>query len=136
LIPDHSSFGLQDKVAIATRPSEGIGRAIAIGLARAGAHLVLAKHPANRHEEVRQLQAEIEGMGRKTLLLTTDISVVADLGDMVEKTHEAFGRIDILIKNAGWTGFKMALDVTGEEYDDTMAATLKSYCVAVIPPST
>ncbi|HEV3196271.1 MAG TPA: SDR family oxidoreductase [Bryobacteraceae bacterium] len=123
---DYSSFGLQDKVAIVTGPSQGIGRAIAIGLARAGAHVVLAKHPANRHDEVRQLQAEIEGMGRKTLLLSTDVSLVADLHAMVQKAHETFGRIDILVNNAGWTCTKLALDVTEEEYDDTMAATLKS----------
>ena len=123
---DYSSFGLQDKIAIVTGPSQGIGRAIAIGLAQAGAHLVLAKHPENRHDEVRQLQAEIEAMGRKTLLVTTNISVVADLRAMVEKTRDAFGRVDILVNNAGWTCTKLALDVTEEEYDDTMAATLKS----------
>jgi NAD(P)-dependent dehydrogenase (short-subunit alcohol dehydrogenase family) len=126
LTADYSSFGLQDKIAIVTGPSQGIGRAIAIGLARAGAHLVLAKHPANRQEEVRQLQAEIEGMGRKTLLLTTDISIVADLRSMIEQAHETFGRIDILVNNAGWTCTKLALEVTEQEYDDTMTATLKS----------
>src|SRR5215472_3139230 len=101
---DYSCFDLKDKIAVVTGPSQGIGRAIALGLAQAGAHLVLAKHPANRHEEVRQLQGEIEGMGRKTLLLTTDVSVVGDLRAMVQKTQEAFGRIDILVNNAGWTG--------------------------------
>ena len=123
---DYSSFGLQDKIAIVTGPSQGIGRAIAMGLARAGAHLVLAKHPAIRQEEVRQLQAEIEALGRKTLLVTTDVSIVADLRAMIEKAHETFGRIDILVNNAGWTGNSLALDVTEEEYDRTMAASLKS----------
>jgi NAD(P)-dependent dehydrogenase (short-subunit alcohol dehydrogenase family) len=113
LTADYSSFGLQNKIAIVTGPSQGIGR-------------VLAKHPANRHEEVRQLQAEIEGMGRKTLLLTTDVSLVADLRAMVQRAQETFGRIDILVNNAGWTCTKLALEVTEEEYDDTMAATLKS----------
>jgi NAD(P)-dependent dehydrogenase (short-subunit alcohol dehydrogenase family) len=126
LTADYSSFGLQDKIAIVTGPSQGIGRAIAMGLARAGAHLVLAKHPANRHEEVRQLQAEIEELGRKTLLVTTDVSLVADLRAMIRKAHDTFGRIDILVNNAGWTGTTLALDVTEEEYDRTMAASLKS----------
>src|SRR5207248_2001834 len=123
---DYSSFGLKDKVAIVTGPSQGIGRAIALGLAQAGAHIVLAKHPSSRHEEIRQLQAEIEALGRKTLLLIIDVSVVADLREMVRKSHEAFGRIDILINNAGWTGTTLALDVTEDEYDRTMAASLKS----------
>jgi 2-deoxy-D-gluconate 3-dehydrogenase len=126
LTADYSSFGLQDKVAIVTGPSQGIGRAIALGLAQAGAHVVLAKHPISRQEEVRQLQAEIEGLGRKTLLVTTDVSVVADLRAMIQKTQETFGRIDILVNNAGWTGTTLALDVTEDEYDRTMAASLKS----------
>jgi 2-dehydro-3-deoxy-D-gluconate 5-dehydrogenase len=126
LTPDYSSFGLQDKIAIVTGPSQGIGRAIALGLARAGAHVVLAKHPANRHEEVRALKAEIEGLGRQALLLTTDVSVVADIRAMIRGTQDAFGRLDILVNNAGWTGTTLALDVTEEEYDRTMAASLKS----------
>jgi 2-deoxy-D-gluconate 3-dehydrogenase len=126
LNPEYSSFGLQDKVAIVTGPSQGIGRAIAWGLAQAGAHLVLAKHPAQRQEEVRRLQAEIEELGRKTLLVATDVSSVADIRSTIQHAHETFGRIDILINNAGWTCTKLALDVTEEEYDQTMAASLKS----------
>ena len=121
---DYSSFGLNDKVAIVTGPSQGIGRAIAIGLAKAGAHVVLAKHPEGRHDEVRQLQSEVEAMGRKTLLVITDVSRVADLRALMQKTTEAFGRIDILVNNAGWTGTTLALDVTEDEYDRTMASTL------------
>jgi 2-deoxy-D-gluconate 3-dehydrogenase len=125
-VSDYSSFGLNDKTAIVTGPSQGIGRAIAIGLAKAGAHVVLAKHPEGRHNEVRELRSEIEAMGRKTLLVMTDVSRVADLRALMQKTHEAFGRIDILVNNAGWTGTTPALDVTEEEYDRTMAASLKS----------
>ena len=123
---DYSSFGLQDKIAIVTGPSQGIGRAIAIGLAQAGAHLVLAKHPDFRHEEVKQLQAEIEGMGRKALVVITDVSDVAQIHALIDKTKETFGRIDILVNNAGWTGTTLALDVTEDEYDRTMASSLKS----------
>ena len=60
LTADYSSFGLQDKIAIVTGPSQGIGRALALGLAQAGAHVVLAKYPGGREEEIRQVQAEIE----------------------------------------------------------------------------
>jgi NAD(P)-dependent dehydrogenase (short-subunit alcohol dehydrogenase family) len=126
LPPDYSSFGLKDKIAIVTGPSQGIGRAIARGLAQAGAHVVLAKHPVGRQDEVRELQSEIEAMGRKTLLLTTDVSIVADLREMVGRTVAEFGRLDILVNNAGWTGTTLALDVTEDEYDRTMAASLKS----------
>jgi NAD(P)-dependent dehydrogenase (short-subunit alcohol dehydrogenase family) len=96
---DYSSFGLQDKIAIVTGASQGIGRAIALGLAQAGAHVVLAKHPEGRHDQVRSMMATAK---------------------------ETFGRIDILVNNASWTGTGPALDVTEEEYDKTMDASVKS----------
>lgn len=121
-----SSFGLTDKVALVTGASQGIGRAIAIGLAQAGAHLALAKYPQGRQVEIQQLRSEIESMGRKTIVIPADVSKVSDVQAMTEKTKAEFGRLDILVNNAGWTGTTLALDVTEDEYDRTMAASLKS----------
>jgi 2-dehydro-3-deoxy-D-gluconate 5-dehydrogenase len=126
MIMDYSSFGLKDKIAIVTGASQGIGRAVAIGLAQAGAHLVLAKHPTGRHEEIKQVQAEIEVLGRKAIIVLTDVSDVAQIQAMIDKAKATYGRIDILVNNAGWTGTTLALDVTEEEYDRTMDASLKS----------
>lgn len=123
---DYSSFGLQGKTAVVTGASQGIGKAIALGLAQAGANLVLAKHPEGRHEEISKVKAEIESMGRKALIVLTDVGNVAELRAMFAKAKEAFGTVDILINNAGWTGNSMALDVTEEEYDRTMSSSLKS----------
>jgi 2-dehydro-3-deoxy-D-gluconate 5-dehydrogenase len=123
---DYSSFGLKDKIAIVTGASQGIGRAIAIGLAQAGAHLVLAKHPTGRHEEIKKVQAEIEALGRKAIIVLTDISDVAQIQAMIDQAKNHYGRIDILVNNASWTGTTLALDVTEDEYDRTMAASLKS----------
>jgi 2-dehydro-3-deoxy-D-gluconate 5-dehydrogenase len=123
---DYSSFGLTDKIAIVTGASQGIGRAIAVGLAQAGAHVVLAKHPDGRQDEIKKVQAEIEGLGRKTIIVPTDVAQVAHVRAMVDKAKETFGRVDILVNNAGWTGTNPALDVTEEEYDKTMAASVKS----------
>jgi NAD(P)-dependent dehydrogenase (short-subunit alcohol dehydrogenase family) len=123
---DYSSFGLKDKIAIVTGASQGIGRAIAIGLAQAGAHLVLAKHPVGRHAEIGEVKAEIEALGRRAEIVTTDISDVAQVRALMDKTKETFGRIDILVNNAGWTGNSMALDTTEEEFDRTMESSLKS----------
>lgn len=123
---DYSSFGLQDKIAVVTGASQGIGRAIAVGLAQAGAHLVLAKYPDGRQDEIKKVQAEIEAIGRKAIVVQTDVAVVSQVRALIEKTKESFGRVDILVNNAGWTGTTPALDVTEEEYDRTMAASLKS----------
>ncbi len=123
---DYSSFGLSDKIAIVTGASQGIGRAIAIGLAQAGAHLVLAKYPEGRQEEIKEVQAEIAGMGRQAIVIPTDVSKVAQIRAMIDKATSKFGRIDILVNNAGWTDTTPALDVTEDEYDRTMAASLKS----------
>jgi NAD(P)-dependent dehydrogenase (short-subunit alcohol dehydrogenase family) len=123
---DYSSFGLLDKIAVVTGASQGIGRAVALGLARAGAHLVLAKHPEKRQDEIKAVQAEIEALGRKAIIVQTDVAEVDQVRALMEKTKEAFGRLDILVNNAGWTGTTPALDVTEEEYDRTMAASLKS----------
>src|SRR5918992_5347089 len=125
-MPDYSSFGLQDKVAIVTGASQGIGRAIALGLAQAGAHVVLAKHPEGRRDEIKSVQTEIEALGRRAPIVLVDVANVAQVEAMVAQTKEMFGRIDILVNNAGWTGTGPALEVTEEEYDKTMDASVKS----------
>ena len=123
---DYSSFGLNGKVAVVTGASQGIGRALALGLAQAGADLVLAKHPEGRHEEIAQLRTEIEAMGRKALIVITDVSQVSQIRNLFDRAKEVLGRVDILVNNAGWTGNTMALDVTEDEYDRTMDSSLKS----------
>jgi NAD(P)-dependent dehydrogenase (short-subunit alcohol dehydrogenase family) len=123
---DYSSFGLKDKVAIVTGASQGIGRAIALGLAHAGAHLALGKYPDQRQDAIKAVQAEIEALGRKVLVVPTDVARVDQVRALVDQTHATFGRVDILVNNAGWTGTTPALDVSEDEYDRTMAASLKS----------
>ena len=101
---DYSSFGLKEKVAIVTGPSKGIGRAIALGLAQAGAHLALAKHPGGSMEEIQQVRSEIELMGLDSIVVPTDVSQPAQLSALMETVKARFGKIDILVNNAGWTG--------------------------------
>jgi NAD(P)-dependent dehydrogenase (short-subunit alcohol dehydrogenase family) len=123
---DYSSFGLKDRVAVVTGASQGIGRAIAVGLAKAGAHLVLAKHPQGNMDAIKEVQAEIEAAGRQVLVVQIDVSHPAELTALMDAAKAKFGRIDILVNNSGWTGTTLAIDVTEEEYDKTMAASLKS----------
>ncbi|HTF69203.1 MAG TPA: SDR family NAD(P)-dependent oxidoreductase, partial [Edaphobacter sp.] len=91
-MPNYTSFGLNDKIAIVTGASQGIGRAIALGLAQAGAHLVLAKFPGSRMAEIETLQCEIEALDRKALIVVTDVNVVEDSRSLMDKTIAAFGR--------------------------------------------
>src|SRR5262245_44122536 len=123
---DYSSFGLKDKIAVVTGASQGIGKAIALGLAQAGAHVVLAKHPEGRHDLIKEVQIEIEALGRRAPIIMADVANVAQVRSLVDQVKQTFGRIDILVNNAGWTGTGPALDVTEEEYDKTMSASVKS----------
>jgi NAD(P)-dependent dehydrogenase (short-subunit alcohol dehydrogenase family) len=123
---DYSSFGLKGKTAIVTGASQGIGKAIALGMAQAGAHLVLAKHPDGNMDQINQVQSEIEGLGRKAIVVLTDVSQPSQLDSLMKTAVEKFDRVHILVNNAGWTATTPALNVTEEEYDKTMASSLKS----------
>jgi len=123
---DYSSFGLRDKIAVVTGASQGIGRSVALGLARAGADVVLAKYPEGRHEEIAQVKREIEELGRRARIVIADVSKVEDVRALMQETQKAFGRVDILVNNACWTGNSLALDVEEDEYDRTVDSVLKS----------
>jgi NAD(P)-dependent dehydrogenase (short-subunit alcohol dehydrogenase family) len=88
--------------------------------------VVLAKYPDGRLDEIQQVQQQLESLGRRALIVPTDVSSVEQLQALMRKTAEAFGRVDVLVNNASWTATTWALDVTEEEYDRTMAASLKS----------
>lgn len=118
----YESFGLQDKIAIVTGASRGIGRALARGLAEAGAHIALVSRTQSKLEEVAK---EIETLGRQALVVPTDLQDIAQIQEMVKKVHAHFGRIDILINNAAWTDTVPALEVTEEEWDQTLDTSLK-----------
>lgn len=90
--------GLRGKVAIVTGGGRGIGRAIARRLAAAGANVAIA---ARKDSELNETRRMIEQAGGRCLALSADVAVDADVARMVETTRSAFGRIDILINNAG-----------------------------------
>jgi NAD(P)-dependent dehydrogenase (short-subunit alcohol dehydrogenase family) len=116
-------FGLKDKVAIVTGPSHGIGQTLAIALARAGAHVALVSRNRSALEEAAK---EIEALNRRALVIPTDLTDLSQLHKMVDQVQATFGRIDILINNAAWTPTVAALDVTEEQWDQTIATSLKA----------
>jgi 3-oxoacyl-[acyl-carrier protein] reductase len=91
-------FGLDDKVAIVTGGSEGIGRATALRLAQHGARVVIA---ARRPEVLEKAAREIREAGGKVLHVIADVTSTADVERLVQLTVSQFGRLDILVNNAG-----------------------------------
>lgn len=91
-------FGLSGKVAMVTGGNTGIGKAIALGLAKAGADLFIFTHSKEGQEE---MQAEVEALGRKVVFAEGDLMVEAVAMEAVEHCIKAYGRIDILVNNAG-----------------------------------
>jgi NAD(P)-dependent dehydrogenase (short-subunit alcohol dehydrogenase family) len=120
---EYTSFGLKDKVAIVTGASQGIGRTLAYALGAAGTHVALASRTKSALDEVA---GEIKALGRKSLVVPTDLQDVSQIQSMVKEVQKAFGRIDILINNAAWTATVEALEVTEEEWDQTVDTCLKA----------
>ena len=113
---------LDNKVALVTGAARGIGREISLTLAREGADIVAnALHAPN----LEILAADIEKLGRKCKTITADISRKADVDRMVDTAIGTFGKIDILVCNAGVTRFAPFLDMTEEDWDVVMDVDLK-----------
>jgi 2-deoxy-D-gluconate 3-dehydrogenase len=118
---------VKGKVAVVLGASRNIGRALALGLASAGADVVAASRTV---KDLESVAAEIRGMGRKALVQPVDVTKAAEIQAMAEKAVAAFGRIDILVNNAGININKPALDMTEEDWDLVVDTNLKSYFLA------
>jgi len=124
---DCSFLSLEEKVAIVTGGSRGIGKAIALAFADTGADVAIASRKLPDLEKVAE---EIEAMGRKALCVPTHTRKVEDLRNLVSKVVSEFGRIDVLVNNAA-TNPAMGPIVDTEEsvYDHIMETNLKGYFV-------
>ncbi len=120
-------FGLQDKVAIVTGGAGGIGTRIAREYAKAGAHVVVA---SRKQENLDKIAEEIRGLGRKALAIATDVCIPEQVDNLVAKTVEELGRLDIMVNNAGGAlHIKPPEELTPEEWRAGIALNLDSVFV-------
>src|ERR1700753_2616343 len=109
---DRNIFDLSGRSAVIIGGTSGIGRAIALGLAAAGADVVAT---SRRIQEVEQTAAEITALGRRTLAIPLDVRERASMQALHDEVLQTFGRIDILVNSAGITQRVRTLDCTAEE---------------------
>ena len=114
---------LKDQVAIVTGASKGIGRASALGLAREGAAVVAVARSADKLES---LKAEIEQQGGRCLVVAGDVAQEATARQAVEGAVDTFGRMDVLLNNAGIGSYADFLDYDVEAYDEIMNTNMRS----------
>ena len=114
---------LTEKVAIVTGSSDGIGRAIAERLAQDGATVVV--NYGKSADKAKQVVVGIEEKGGKAVAIQADMSKVGDVGRLVKDTVRIFGRLNILVNNAGMFMYKPLVEMTEEEFDRMFALNTK-----------
>lgn len=118
---------LKDKVALITGGDSGIGRAVALIYAREGAKVAIVYLPVEQ-SDADQTRKAVEEAGGTCLMLPGDLTDAAFCDEVVEKTVQQFGKLDILVANAGHQNRKKTLqDVTDEEFDRTFKTNIYSY---------
>ena len=113
---------LENKVAIITGSSKGIGKATAIALARERCNVVINGRKLN---EINQTAKEIKELGVEVLAVKADVKNSKDVKNLVKKTIKKFGRIDILVNNAGIVVIKPLIETSEKEWDDVVDINLK-----------
>lgn len=115
-------LNLGNKVAVVTGAGRGIGRSIALALARAGADVVLA---ARSGDELLAVAREISAAGGKAEAIPTDVSREADVEQLFRRVREQRGRVDILINNAGIGAFGLLAEISAADFDQVLAVNLR-----------
>src|SRR5438876_703811 len=116
-----SADTLRDRVAIVTGASQGIGRAIAVELAKVGAHVVVC---SRRLPSLEPVAAEVRAQGRQALALACDVGDAGQVEEAVARTVKTFGRIDLLVNNAGYRIRAPLEDLPRQEWDAMVQTNL------------
>jgi NAD(P)-dependent dehydrogenase (short-subunit alcohol dehydrogenase family) len=114
---------LKDKVVLITGASKGIGRALTVGCAKEGADIV-ANYCSDRAGALA-VRDEISAMGRRAMAVRADVARVTEIRTMFQRIRRQFGRLDVLINNAGITGWSALLDTTEAQWDRVLDTNLK-----------
>src|SRR5499425_2624256 len=115
---------LKNKVAIVTGGNSGIGKAIVLALAREGANIAVdyVSHP----EATEELERQVASLGDQAIGVEADVSKVTELEQLIAAAVKAFGRVDIMVNNAGIETRTSVLETTEQQYEKVMAVNLKS----------
>jgi 3-oxoacyl-[acyl-carrier protein] reductase len=125
---------LSGRTALVTGGNRGIGRAVAMALARAGADVALTYH--TRDADARETASAIEAIGRRVLVQQADVGRRDDLTRIAEEALRAFGAVDILVNNAGIIRPQPIAEITARDWDELIAVNLTSVFLltqAVLP---
>lgn len=114
---------LREKIVLVTGASKGIGRALALGCAREGADVILNYHSDRAGAETAA--AEIRALGRRALVIAADLARVSQIERLFARARKAFPRLDVLINNAGLTGWAGFFDTTEAKWDQVLDTNLK-----------
>jgi NAD(P)-dependent dehydrogenase (short-subunit alcohol dehydrogenase family) len=117
----YTPLALNDKVAVVIGGTSGIGRAIALGLAEAGADVIPT---SRRMEQVEATAQEIEARGQRSLRVASDVADRASLQHVLDESLKAFGQVDILVNSAGRTRRAPTLDFAEADWNDIMDTNL------------
>ncbi|HEX6907839.1 MAG TPA: glucose 1-dehydrogenase [Terriglobales bacterium] len=118
----YPGLDLNGKTAVVIGGSSGIGRALAIGLAQAGADVIPS---ARRAQEVAAAASEIERLGRRSLRITCDVTSESSLHQLLQETLRAFGKVDILVNSAGIAKRLPTLELSDQDWDAILDINLK-----------
>lgn len=122
---------LNGRIAIVTGSGQGIGKAVALRLAKEGADVVIADIDL---EKAQQTAREIRALGRRATAYGTDVAIVAEIQRMVDSVVAEFARIDVLVNAAGVAQTKPFLEITGAEWDHVIDINLKGtvFCIQAV----
>ncbi len=117
-------MSLHGKVAVVTGGNTGIGKAVVLALAAEGANVVI-DYVVNP-DATEELEKQLAGLGEQAMGIEADVSKVEDLQRLIDETVKAFGRIDVMVNNAGVETRTSVLDTTEQQYDRVLDINLKS----------